>query len=657
MHKTNLMLTLQSVVWPKMSILVLMVAICAGVALAQTTTFTYQGRLTDVGVAATGQYDLEFKLFDAAGAQVGPRLTREDVAVTNGIFTVSLDFGAGAFDGNERTLEIGVRQGASTDAFTALAPRQAVTSTPYAIRSLTAANATNATNAQQLGGTAASQYVRTDDGRLTDARTPLAGSSNYVQNTTTPQAGVSFNVAGNGTVGGTLSGNVVNTATQYNIGGSRVLGVVGTNSTNTYTGIGAGATNGGSNNSFFGRSAGLNTTGGSNSFFGTFAGVFNTTGFNNSFFGFQAGRFNTTGAENAFFGTLAGEANTTGNSNAFFGSRAGEANTTGLDNAFFGKSAGNVNVNGNSNSFFGTSAGVSNTSGANNSFFGRSAGFSNTTGGSNTFFGLNAGLANTTGSNNTIIGSGANVGSGDLTNATAIGSGAIVSQSNSLVLGNAVNVGIGTSAPTFKLHVLEPSINGLRVQTSTAGGAVASFSGLGAFQVDAPNVVGGRLIILENGRVGINTTTPDQLLSVNGNASKFGGGSWLVYSDERLKKIRGRFTTGLSAVMQLQPVRYEYMTQNAMGINSSGEHIGFGAQAVQKIIPEAVVTNSKGYLLVNNDAIMWTMLNAVKEQQTQIEQQRNQIEQQQNLLKQQQLQLESMKRLICQDHPNAAVCQ
>ena len=71
--------------------------------------------------------------------------------------------------------------------------------------------------------------------------------------------------------------------------------------------------------------------------------------------------------------------------------------------------------------------------------------------------------------------------------------------------------------------------------------------------------------------------------------------------------------------MQLQPLRYEYKRDNALNLKSEGEHIGFSAQAVRKIIPEAVSQNDKGYLLVNNDPILWTMLNAIKEQQAQIE--------------------------------------
>jgi hypothetical protein len=79
--------------------------------------------------------------------------------------------------------------------------------------------------------------------------------------------------------------------------------------------------------------------------------------------------------------------------------------------------------------------------------------------------------------------------------------------------------------------------------------------------------------------------------------------------------------------MKLQPLRYEYKPDNALGIKSEGEHIGFGAQAVQKVIPEAVTMNSSGYLMVNNDPIIWTMLNAIKEQQKEIVELKRQVQQ------------------------------
>ena len=134
------------------------------------------------------------------------------------------------------------------------------------------------------------------------------------------------------------------------------------------------------------------------------------------------------------------------------------------------------------------------------------------------------------------------------------------------------------------------------------------------------------MTIQTGGNVGIATTAPTATLSVNGTANKPGGGAWDVFSDERLKNIKGQFSSGLKAVMQLQPLRYEYKPENALGLKSAGEHIGFGAQAVQKIIPEAVTRNANGYLQINNDPILWTMLNAIKEQQKEIVQLRGEIQ-------------------------------
>src|SRR5690348_8417357 len=102
---------------------------------AQTSTFTYQGQLTVSGGPAVGWYDLRFTLHDAAtaGGQVGNALTNSAVNVSNGVFTVALDFG-NVFDGSPRWIAIGVRTNTAAVDFTTLAPRQLVTATPYAIR-------------------------------------------------------------------------------------------------------------------------------------------------------------------------------------------------------------------------------------------------------------------------------------------------------------------------------------------------------------------------------------------------------------------------------------------------------------------------------------------------------------------------------------------
>src|SRR5437764_12455690 len=108
--------------------LLLTIAVAAS---AQTSSFNYQGRLTDGGTAATGIYDLQFKLFDSSGGpnQIGSTFTNGTVQVTSGIFTLQLDFGAPAFDGSARFLEIGVRPNGSGGAYTILSPRQPITST------------------------------------------------------------------------------------------------------------------------------------------------------------------------------------------------------------------------------------------------------------------------------------------------------------------------------------------------------------------------------------------------------------------------------------------------------------------------------------------------------------------------------------------------
>ena len=230
---------------------------------AQTTDFTFQGNLKDGANPANGNYDFTFQLFDAVsnGTQFGPTLLRPGVAVENGVFSVRLDFG-GQFPGANRFLEIRVRP-AGNGAYTPLAPRPQVLSSPYSVQSL---NAVSATNTTQLGGVPASQYVLTTDFRLSDARPPTAGSSNYIQNTSSPQASSNFNISDTGTA------KIFNATTQFSIGGSQVLSVAG--ASNIFAGVGAGTANTGAGNTFIGAVAGdANVTGGNNTIVGAGADV------------------------------------------------------------------------------------------------------------------------------------------------------------------------------------------------------------------------------------------------------------------------------------------------------------------------------------------------------------------------------------------------
>jgi hypothetical protein len=148
------------------------------------TAFTYQGQLKQNGTTVTTTCDLQFGLWDAlaAGTQIGTTQTKTNVSVANGIFTIpDLDFGVSAFDGNARWLELAVRCPAGSGSFAPLSPRQALTATPYALYAASAP--------------------------------PTAGSTNYIQNTSAPQIGASFNIDGNGTLGGTLSASKVGIGT------------------------------------------------------------------------------------------------------------------------------------------------------------------------------------------------------------------------------------------------------------------------------------------------------------------------------------------------------------------------------------------------------------------------------------------------------------
>ena len=190
------------------SIMVLLLAVLfVNSSNAQTSEFTYQGSLRDGANAANGSYDFEFALFGAlsGGTQLGSTIAVNSVAVVNGVFSVKLDFGR-EFPGADRYLEIRVRPSGQSG-ITILAPRQTVSSSPYALQSFSAEAATTATtaaNSNQLGGVEANQFVLTGDSRLTNARPPTPGSSNYVQNGTTQQTASNFNISGNGVIGGNL---------------------------------------------------------------------------------------------------------------------------------------------------------------------------------------------------------------------------------------------------------------------------------------------------------------------------------------------------------------------------------------------------------------------------------------------------------------------
>ncbi|MGA3283381.1 MAG: hypothetical protein ABSD57_02830 [Verrucomicrobiota bacterium] len=139
-----------------MSLLLSGMFLVVGWILPSWTAFTYQGKLTDGGNPTNGMYDLQFTLYVWTNTSptvcAGP-IVNSAVAVTNGLFTTTLDFGSSVFNGNLLLLEIGVRTNGSTNAFIVLSPRQMLTPAPYAIFANTASNLSGSLPATQLAGT------------------------------------------------------------------------------------------------------------------------------------------------------------------------------------------------------------------------------------------------------------------------------------------------------------------------------------------------------------------------------------------------------------------------------------------------------------------------------------------------------------------------
>jgi hypothetical protein len=171
---------------------------------AQSTAFTYQGKLNDNGTPASGIYDLRFTIYDAItnGNLISISQTNSALAVNNGLFTVPLDFGSGAFDGSARWLEIGIRTNGSAGAYILLSPRQPITSTPYAITAATAGNASNllgTLSASQLtGALPATQLI----GTLSD--TQLSANIPKLVNGLLPDSALSTNIARVGSISGQI---------------------------------------------------------------------------------------------------------------------------------------------------------------------------------------------------------------------------------------------------------------------------------------------------------------------------------------------------------------------------------------------------------------------------------------------------------------------
>ncbi len=117
-----------------------------------------------------------------------------------------------------------------------------------------------------------------------------------------------------------------------------------------------------------------------------------------------------------------------------------------------------------------------------------------------------------------------------------------------------------------------------------------------------------------SGDVGIGTTAPTALLSVNGSADKPGGGNWTAFSDIRSKKNIDAYDRGLAELIQLHPVSYKYKEEFNWGDKT---YVGLIAQEIEKVVPTMViekqVQNIIDFKEIDPNELTYMLINAVKE--------------------------------------------
>ncbi len=542
----------------------------ASTAFAQGTAFSYSGQLQNNGSPASGTYNLTFTLFNvnSGGSAVAGPVTNNGVVITNGLFTVVIDFGSGVFTGATNWLEIGVETN-GVNTFTTLAPRQELTPAPYAIFAEGASNLVGALPAAQLTGTIPLAQLPVEV--VTNTETDVTLGNLTVDGVLNLPPLVTINSGGSSLVLADVLGDFY---AGQNAGSSNAIG------SGQNTGVGDGALDSSGNPTGQG---GPPDIGNDNTAVGFYAIHFSQGGSLNTAIGAQALYNNTIGVGNVANGYLSLFANTTGNYNTANGYVSLNNNTDGNNNTANGDTALLSNTTGSRNTATGDSALFQNIDGWNNTANGYQALYANTNGNDNTATGFYALYFHTTGDFNTAVGLEALLNCYTGHNNIGLGAGA----GSSLTTGS-WNIEIGNvGSPTDDSTIL---IGTQGTQTS------ASIAGIYGATVAS----GVQVYVNSSGQLG--TITSSQRFKQN--IHNMGDASEVLYS--------------------LKPVTFRYKP----GIDPQGiPQFGLVAEDVEKVAPDLVARDDQGKIYtVRYQAVDTMLLNEFLKEHRTVEEQNGEIE-------------------------------
>ena len=496
---------------------------------------------------------------------------------------------------------------------------------------------------------------------------------------------------------GYLAGSSITEGQFNSFVGYRAGEFTSTGNANLFMGYYAGYSNTtGVSNTFLGRESGFNNTvGNRNIFIGDRAGYSNigdpsgdppTIGHDNIYIGTWAGRDNIAGQHNTLIGSNSGY-KSSGTKNTFVGAFTG-FNSTGAHNVFFGVDAGRENIEGDNNTFIGTVAGRNN-SGSKNTFVGFGSGYYNSSGTGNVFIGNEAGPFTSNISNKLYINNAAGTpliygdfdakivtingsingkqltldGSSGLTQVQFTKSGGYKGAvgynndndyfylySGGTVALKAGKLGVGTTNPKGEIHATGDLVLGLdqnnrRFILHSRTNGNGDFLNITSDDASGNWLWNNGIMLNRSGQVIIGGGNPGtHKLYVSGSAYSTGGWSG---SDIKWKKNIVPLSDVLPDVIRLQGVTYDWKSDEFPEIGfSKRTQIGLIAQEVEKVFPLLVMTDRDGSKAIAYDKLSAVLVEAVKEQQREIEEYKNKVSELQNEVEAMRNEMAAIKQFI-----------